>query len=670
MLGGVGLLWFGLPVQAKQILLEALPILWYVHTPVYFLVNLPVPTWQELLWATVYVGSGTIFSFFFLRWCFSSGLSFCLYLVVTALLLVLWTATMVVVWGVTTALAVTLYEWRILGSAELYNLVAGPGADKGLRALWGFVLLLPWAVGVVGILIRFSFALGEDTLPAGIIHQRGRKLLSFRDAQKKASQLIREGEQIIRWGWLTLPSRIAMTHFAVIGSTGSGKTILIRILMQSVLPDIGKGKDTRALVYDAKQDSMSMLSGIAPHAEILLLNPFDKRGVAWDMAKDITSPTTAQQVATILIPEAKNLSQPFFSDAARHLLSGVLISLIRNKPGKWTFRDVVLIMAEQERLKSALEVCPATSSISKQYLHDGQTAKNVMSTVATKMQKYHFVAAAWERAERSISLREWLSSESILVLGNDEATRTALDAINQVIFKRLSELILAQNESESRRTWIFLDELRQAGNLQGLSSLLTKGRSKGTCVVLGYQDIEGLREVYGTQLANEIAGQCANKAILRCDSADTARWASALFGQSEVIEVSRGSSRNSENKTTHSSNERFKKREVVLPSEIMGLKPTSPEYGMEGFFITPHIGSYYAHLDGEYIGEELIAGDHNIENIVPRSEEDQYLSEWDNPDEIKPIALEITESQDPPVCSADSQSLDLFNVKRSKVENM
>lgn len=41
--------------------------------------------------------------------------------------------------------------------------------------------------------------------------------------------------------------------------------------------------------------------------------------------------------------------------------------------------------------------------------------------------------------------------------------------------------------------------------------------------MLGFQDIEGLREVYGYQLANEIAGQCANKAILRCDSSDTAR---------------------------------------------------------------------------------------------------------------------------------------------------
>jgi len=117
-------------------------------------------------------------------------------------------------------------------------------------------------------------------------------------------------------------------------------------------------------------------------------------------------------VATILIPEEKNSSQPFFSDAARHLLSGVLISLIQSSPGKWTFRDVLLSLSNLERLKKVLLSCSATKDIAEQYLHDGITARNVMSTLATKMQRYQFVAAAWDRATRSISLKEWGSPVS------------------------------------------------------------------------------------------------------------------------------------------------------------------------------------------------------------------------------------------------------------------
>ena len=267
-----------------------------------------------------------------------------------------------------------------------------------------------------------------------------------------------------------------------------------------------------------------------------------------------------------------------------------------------------------------------------------------MSTIETYLGKYQFVAAAWERAERSISLAEWLTSESILVLGNDEQARTALDAINQVIFKRLSELILAQTESETRRTWIFLDELRQAGPLNGLSALLTKGRSKGTCVVLGFQDIEGLRDVYGTQVANEIAGQCANKAILRSDSAITAEWASALFGRSEVVELHQSVMHSVEKATQLSQDERYQKREVVLASEIMNLRPTNRVDGMQGFFITPHVGVYCAHRTGKEIGAELVPVNPAIPNLIPRDEADQYLTEYCEDVAPEPAALAVHSS--------------------------
>ena len=523
---------------------------------------------------------------------------------------------------------------------HLYDLVRIPyepyPKERGLCTIIGILGWLYFAgggiIGGIGTMLGFSFG------AKGEIHQRGRVLLSYEKAVKIAKKKFPKDAWGIRWGWLTLPHTIATTHFAVIGSTGSGKTILLRCLMQSVLRSVGGGYDERALVYDAKQDSLSIIRGINPDCEIYILNPFDERSVAWDMAKDITAPATAQQIASILIPEHKNASQPFFSDAARHLLSGVLISFIRTAPGKWTFRDVLLTLKSVSRLKRVLSACDETRDLVEQYLREGNTANNVMSTVATRLQRYDFIAAAWHRAEKSISLREWLTSESILILGNDEATRTALDAINQVIFKRLSELLLDQSESESRRTWIFLDELRQAGYLQGLSSLLTKGRSKGACVVLGYQDIEGLREVYGYQLANEIAGQCANKAILRCDSADTARWASMIFGEKEVLE-----SRESTTERTgfslkytpgsKSVSEHVVKRDVLLPSEIMAIPPTSPEVGMKGYFITPFVGAYHAWINGPSISDELWPKKQGVLDKKPRKDEEQYLAAWNKEDE-------------------------------------
>jgi hypothetical protein len=460
---------------------------------------------------------------------------------------------------------------------------------------------------------------------------RGRELISFERIKELAI-----GYSGPYWGYVALPEGSATQHFAAIGSTGSGKTMLLRLLMQSVIPRIKEGSDSRALIYDAKADILPLLDGMGVAAPVWILNPFDERSSAWEMGVDVTAPATAQQIATILIAPSKNESQPFFTDAARALLTGVMISFMKRSPGKWLLSDVIHATRTTQSFAQVLSATEETKYLVEQYLGEGITANNILSSLATKLQPFEFIAAAWDRAESRISLKSWLASDSILVLGNDEAVRSALDSINRVIFRRIVELTLAESESATRRTWFFLDELRQAGALDGLNNLLTAGRSKGACVVLGAQDVEGLREVYGENRANELLGLCGHKAILRLDSPITAKWASELFGTVEDLETRRSHS-SSESKGEGRSNtssgtqvsEQHVVREVVLPSEFLSLPFPSRKNGMIGYFLSPEFGGagYRAHISGEWI-----AGDLKPPGATPavlqRSEEDQFLGPW------------------------------------------
>jgi len=320
------------------------------------------------------------------------------------------------------------------------------------------------------------------------------------------------------------------------------------------------------------------------------------------------------------------------------------VSLMRTAPGAWEFRDVIYALRNAERLKRLLARCRETEDLIPQYFSNERTANDVLSTVATKMQRYTYIAAAWSRARRKISLTEWISSGDILLLGNDEAIRSALDAINQVIFKRVTELVLAQSESSTRRTWFFLDELRQAGRLNGINSLLTMGRSKGVCVALGFQDIEGLSAVYGEKEAAEIAGLCANKAILRLDSPQTARWAASAFGEREILEVrasassssgtSSGESGQSSSSSgeTSSTSEQISKREVIMASEFMQIKPTDFQYGMNGAYLVPEVGAFWVHVGGENLKRLLKPANMIIPNYQRRSAEDEVLIPWSHND--------------------------------------
>ena len=494
---------------------------------------------------------------------------------------------------------------------------------------------------------------GEEIL------KRGKQFLSLGEARSIADKKVATDGPGVFFGWIRVPESQATTHFAIVGATGSGKTIMIRSMMESVLSRIGTGQDSRAIIYDAKRDMIPILVGQGRGEHIISLHPFDERGSAWDMSKDITSPAAADQAATVLIPQEKASSSPFFTDAARALMTGVMTVFIRKCSEKWTFRDVIVTLKSATRIKSVLGECDETRDLIEQYFTNERTANDVMATLATKIQRYQYIAAAWEKAENSISLKEWIQSESILVLGNDEETRSAVDALNQVIFKRISELILNQSESFTRRTWIFLDELKEAGELPGLTSLLSKGRSKGACVVIGFQDIEGLSAAMkDTRVAHEIVGLCANKAILRLDSAETARWASSQFGEQEIeqrrVSTSSGTSSQegmgSRTSSNTSTSEQWinMKRQALLPAQFLDLKPVEKSGSLHGYYIVPSVGTYGAsiRMSGEgSILDTMHKISEDTPGYCPRPKEDQYLRLWDSED-LERLGLKSLQTND------------------------
>ena len=345
-------------------------------------------------------------------------------------------------------------------------------------------------------------------------------------------------------------------HYLLVGASGSGKSTLINLMMKEILSD----QDVRALVYDPKQELVPFLLdiggiGIDGLPRTKVLHPLDLRSCAWDMANDITDVVNARQLSTILVPESDEGSNAFFSAAVRDLLTAVIMAFVECVPKEksWTFRDVLLAMfyppyldylCSFETTRSG-EPFPMLRRLREAYLGasaDARTRANIQASINSKLAIYEPIAGAWNKQTSHggvISLNDWVNGPpSILVLGNDESARSAIDPINRALFKRAVELVLAKNElprqkrlSGEGQIWFFLDEVREAGKLDGLGRLMTKGRSKGACVVAGFQDIDGMREVYGTEMANEMCAQFNNTIILRVNSPETAGWASDLFGR-------------------------------------------------------------------------------------------------------------------------------------------
>jgi hypothetical protein len=536
----------------------------------------------------------------------------------------------------------------LLSGDPLGTIALGPGAappDPLTREVWRWLggLLSATACGHV-----FGWLLFPDH--AFEPFARGRRLKKFAEARTAADAARPADDPGLSWGGCWLPWAVAVLHWLVCGTTGSGKTMLLRLLMQDALPRVRPGSDARALVYDAKHDLMSVLAGMRLSCPVKVLNPMDRRSVAWDVARDCNAPAAAVQLSHVLIADQDAGPNAFFVKGARDLLAGVVLAFVVHAPGKWTLRDVLLAFADPDTLRDLLARSPHTADRLK-YFGDQRTLANLLATLAAELAPFMPIAAAWDHAANKVSLEDWVKGEFVLVLGCEEAVRAPLDAINRAIFQRAVELILAQPDSPARRTFVFLDEVREAGELAGLRSLLNKGRSKGACVVLGFQSVEGLWEEYGRDAAEEIAGEASHKAFLRTESPETAAWQSRVVGEFEQLELKKNQPPGG---GPPSLTEDVTRRASVLPSEFTDLPVTNRANGLTGYFVSPVTGAYRHTIPAAELDARLIPPDRSVPDYLPRPDGHQYLRPWDADDRARlglghpPPSTQPPGSQPPP----------------------
>ena len=118
------------------------------------------------------------------------------------------------------------------------------------------------AAAVVAAALCVASRMRSARKPIRQAHLRGRSLRKSAEVAEilGGARLDRDAGIVI--GRQRFPSEVAARHLAFIGTTGSGKTLLQRLLMQSTLPGIGRGHGQRAVIYDAKQDILSILAGM------------------------------------------------------------------------------------------------------------------------------------------------------------------------------------------------------------------------------------------------------------------------------------------------------------------------------------------------------------------------------------------------------------------------
>lgn len=421
------------------------------------------------------------------------------------------------------------------------------GEPFPLRRLWiamiaGHLAILFFtaihiAAGVIVGLVAPIYARKLLTREWPIEYEAGARPVSLFRVEEHFRDIKDPRDNGVFFGGVMLPTQDLTTHTKIVGTTRSGKTNVLRLMMQDALPHAFASTRARAFIYDPKSEFFPILAGMGiDPQDIKILNPLDARGYAWDLAKDFTTDPHAESLAGIIIPENPNAgSGRFFDDASRILITAIIKLFMEYAPAQWTLRDIILASESVELISVLMQNDPHLQADLKA-VGQGETAGNVMATLASRTRTSLRTVAAYEHYHmsegRTFTLNDWLNNQYILLLGNDRENKETLKAFNNLLTDRVSQL-LTSRKTEGY-TFVILDELPELGKVGNIERVAKLGASYGVCLTIAFQSWTDLKEIYGENTANSLIGQCDKSAYLRVLDDQTAEWEAKQIGRLKV----------------------------------------------------------------------------------------------------------------------------------------
>jgi len=455
-----------------------------------------------------------------------------------------------------------LVDW--LNGPAMYRL---PVADWllhfGVRAA-----LLPLALGIITLVWRTRHHVD-------VTHLRGLRLLTPREHNRQLNGpwIYRSAQRAfkaapggggIQLGSSAIPANKECEHFLVTGSPGAGKSTLIRQMLSQV-----RDRAQSAIILDV--DSEFIQEFLDEGRGDVVLNPLDARCPFWspwlEFREESFTMDAEAMAASLIRGAARTPTEEFFRDSARTLVEAIFEKVTDRRHSGGIADFLALPRAEIHAKLSSTRAYPLVDE------HAAEQGTGIISVAANATKAFYHLPRR-EQTNRMWSARQWAASrEGWVFLPSTEDARAAIQSLQGVWLDSLVRWLMA-SEIGSEQVWIFADELPAMGYQNQIEQLLTRGRKRGLSVVIGFQNVSQLRSIYGRDRTVTMSSAPTSKIILRCDEAETAKWASDLLGSREIerteMTMLAGLSNMREGVNLQA---RRSTEHIVTPAEIQLLKP-------------------------------------------------------------------------------------------------
>jgi type IV secretory pathway TraG/TraD family ATPase VirD4 len=399
-------------------------------------------------------------------------------------------------------------------------------------------------------------------------HKRGTLVKDGTAAQRAGRRLQRRHPDILTLAGVALPRLDETKHFKLIGTTGTGKSTAIREMLTGALK-----RGDRAIIADP--DGGYRARFYNRNRGDVVLNPFERESVKWNLFAEVRNSYDVEQVASGLIPSVEDASGQEWRGYARTFLTAVIRRCYRSGHHDTAELWRLLAVASAEELRSIVVDTPAQPFLDPDNARMFGSIRSVTGSAIAALEHIQAQRAA------PFAVRHWVNSgRGVLFIPYQARQIAALRSIVATWMRLAIFEVMSQPEDRDQRLWFVVDELDALGAIDGLKDALVRLRKFGGRCVLGFQSVAQVSKTYGSQEAQTIIENCSTALILRCSSSEgggTSHFASKLIGDREIRRqhVSRGRDREDffSHRTRRSTNvsEQHLTEVAVMPSEIEQL---------------------------------------------------------------------------------------------------
>jgi type IV secretory pathway TraG/TraD family ATPase VirD4 len=431
----------------------------------------------------------------------------------------------------------------------------------------GFVTIIFILNFVIISLIVFKWLHSKEKINNSL-YMSGMKCISGNEAIRHANKLSKK--EIVRTNSkkglyvhpkICIPSRIETDNFLLAGKQGSGKSTILKSIVNQIL-----NRSNLSVIYDAKGEYKEEFY-TAYSKKIAVIDPTSSQYISWNISQDVGNESDAKLIAECLIVDGDN--DEFWVGGARIILTGIFCILLNTKK-TWDWKNIeILLNLPVSKLEQLfLDHYPKGEKLVKVGC---KTSSSYFNVLMQQLNWLSIVADNWQSSPKSISVKKWINREtefeSLFIINNPSQTGMSVP-ICLAIFSLVDRHLRSLPDSSTREIWFVFDELANFPKNKGVINLLSMGRSKGARTAIGIQNINQIREIYGDKIAETLNSLFSVIFILKVGfSKETALKLAENIGTQEVYTPSITFDPNGRKSVTYSKETRL----AIEPDTIMNL---------------------------------------------------------------------------------------------------